>query len=94
MKKVNTKKSTKVVAKANKAPVAVSAAKILKNGKPSAKAKTYSSIREAARDMVKQGLASNVNTAAANICNTSLGREKRETIHTRHEAYGFAWQRG
>lgn len=76
----------------SKVQVAVTARKILKNGKVSEHARNFESIAEAAKSVTK-GKDVNLATARANICNASLGREKRKDAENRKTAYGYVWER-
>lgn len=72
-------------------PVSVTATKILKNGKPAAKSKTFKSIQEAANWAVSNTNASTVNSAAVNISDTSNGVDHHN--QTRKSAFGYIWAR-
>ena len=54
--------------------------------------KAFGSITEAAKWIHKNRKVAE-DTAKANSCSASLGREKREMKNTRKAAYGYTWTR-
>lgn len=78
-----------------KAAVSVTARKLNKDGsvsKSSRSMKVFESITAAAEWIIKN-TDRRKDTARSNICNASLGREKRFENHPRNEAYGYVWTR-
>jgi hypothetical protein len=85
------KKSTKTVSKYVKnreTPRAVSAQKILKNGKTSTSVKKFESISNAAEWAVAQGLTDKKVNAEFNICVAAQGHDRGQL---RKSAYGYVW---
>lgn len=84
---MSTKSVSKYV-KNRETPRAVTAQKILKNGKVSASTKSFESIKEASKWAVKHGLTDKVLNAEFNICVAAQGHDRGQP---RKSAYGYVW---
>lgn len=81
-------KSVSKYAKNRETPRAVTAQKILKNGKVSTSTKSFESIKEASKWAVKQGLTDKALNAEFNICVAAQGYDRGQP---RKSAYGYIW---
>lgn len=81
-------KSVSKYAKNRETPRAVTAQKILKNGKVSTSTKPFESIKEASKWAVKRGLTDKVLNAEFNICVAAQGHDRGQP---RKSAYGYIW---